>query len=318
MADPGAALATGPWTEVSRGRVGRGRCRWRGRSGRNHVAILEDHRELVALPAARPAMGDREPACVGGLLGIDAIRALGVPAVPTLVGADDRLLGTFARGCGHVLGDALLHPVRLALQRAGCPTARTGRGAGVHPQGHPIVTLVATVGCPRTARLPGCSASGRRTPRSVPSRGDRHGRRARPAGARGQAARRAARPGHRRAGGRGAARARRARPPRDDRAAPDRARRAPAARVARPRPRRASTAPQAEVLIRAFSLYFQLANLAEEKQRVRRLRQRGTAARPHGVLDESIAAAVERARPRRVPAARCADAGRRAVASAWC
>jgi phosphoenolpyruvate carboxylase len=53
--------------------------------------------------------------------------------------------------------------------------------------------------------------------------------------------------------------------------------------------------PQAEILIRAFSLYFQLVNLAEEKQRVRRLRQRGRAA-PRGVMDESIAAAVDHLR----------------------
>jgi phosphoenolpyruvate carboxylase len=46
----------------------------------------------------------------------------------------------------------------------------------------------------------------------------------------------------------------------------------------------------AEILIRAFSLYFQLTNLAEEKQRIRRLRQRERDA-PGGVLDESIAAA---------------------------
>jgi phosphoenolpyruvate carboxylase len=48
---------------------------------------------------------------------------------------------------------------------------------------------------------------------------------------------------------------------------------------------------QAEVLIRAFSLYFQLTNLAEEKQRIRALRQRlRTTAR--GAIDESVAAAV--------------------------
>jgi phosphoenolpyruvate carboxylase len=51
------------------------------------------------------------------------------------------------------------------------------------------------------------------------------------------------------------------------------------------------TLAEAEVLIRAFSLYFQLTNLAEEKQRIRslRLRQRQGRRRP---LDESVAAAV--------------------------
>jgi len=49
--------------------------------------------------------------------------------------------------------------------------------------------------------------------------------------------------------------------------------------------------PEAEVLIRAFSLYFQLTNLAEEKQRIRALRQRlRTGAR--GAVDESVVAAV--------------------------
>ena len=49
--------------------------------------------------------------------------------------------------------------------------------------------------------------------------------------------------------------------------------------------------PRAEVLIRAFGLYFQLANLAEEKQRVRRLRSR--ARQTNGLLDGSVAEAVE-------------------------
>ncbi len=48
----------------------------------------------------------------------------------------------------------------------------------------------------------------------------------------------------------------------------------------------------AEVLIRAFSLYFQLANLAEEKQRVRRNRTRSRTA-PKGALNESLAEAVD-------------------------
>ncbi len=47
---------------------------------------------------------------------------------------------------------------------------------------------------------------------------------------------------------------------------------------------------QAAILIRAFSLYFQLTNLAEEKQRIRRLRQRQRAD-PRGEADESVAAA---------------------------
>ncbi|HEY7599438.1 MAG TPA: phosphoenolpyruvate carboxylase, partial [Candidatus Limnocylindrales bacterium] len=50
-----------------------------------------------------------------------------------------------------------------------------------------------------------------------------------------------------------------------------------------------------ELLIRAFSLYFQLTNLAEEKQRVRRLRQRQRSA-GEGAVDESVAAAVHRLR----------------------
>ncbi|CAN5205032.1 phosphoenolpyruvate carboxylase [soil metagenome] len=50
--------------------------------------------------------------------------------------------------------------------------------------------------------------------------------------------------------------------------------------------------PAAEVLIRAFSLYFQLTNLAEEKQRIRRLRQRQRAV-PRSVMDQSIAQAVQ-------------------------
>ncbi len=48
---------------------------------------------------------------------------------------------------------------------------------------------------------------------------------------------------------------------------------------------------RSEALIRAFALYFQLVNLAEERQRVRTLRRRERSA-PQGVLDESIAEAL--------------------------
>jgi phosphoenolpyruvate carboxylase len=48
---------------------------------------------------------------------------------------------------------------------------------------------------------------------------------------------------------------------------------------------------QSEALIQAFSLYFQLVNLAEERQRVRTLRKRERTA-PQGILDESIADAL--------------------------
>jgi phosphoenolpyruvate carboxylase len=61
--------------------------------------------------------------------------------------------------------------------------------------------------------------------------------------------------------------------------------------------------PRAEVLIRAFGLYFQLANLAEEKQRVRRLRSRARQA-DHGLLDGSVAEAVEMLRRVGVPLSR--------------
>ena len=64
----------------------------------------------------------------------------------------------------------------------------------------------------------------------------------------------------------------------------------------------AVTVSDAEVLIRAFSLYFQLTNLAEEKQRIRRLRKRQRAA-PRGVIDESIAAAFLELRREKTSAA---------------
>lgn len=53
--------------------------------------------------------------------------------------------------------------------------------------------------------------------------------------------------------------------------------------------------PQAELLIRAFSLYFQLTNLAEEKQRVRQLRLRE---RKGADVDESVEAAIRLAHRR--------------------
>src|SRR3954454_2500986 len=55
---------------------------------------------------------------------------------------------------------------------------------------------------------------------------------------------------------------------------------------------------EAELLIRAFSLYFQLTNLAEEKQRVRQLRIRERRSGP--AIDESVAAAVNDLRRRRM------------------
>jgi len=51
--------------------------------------------------------------------------------------------------------------------------------------------------------------------------------------------------------------------------------------------------PRAEALIRAFGLYFQLVNLAEERHRVRTLRKRERVARG-GILDDSVAEAVRR------------------------
>ncbi|MFL5754841.1 MAG: phosphoenolpyruvate carboxylase, partial [Chloroflexota bacterium] len=48
-----------------------------------------------------------------------------------------------------------------------------------------------------------------------------------------------------------------------------------------------------DALTRAFTIYFRLVNLAEERQRVRTLRRRARRARD-GVLDESIAEAVLR------------------------
>ena len=52
---------------------------------------------------------------------------------------------------------------------------------------------------------------------------------------------------------------------------------------------------RAEALIRAFSLYFQLVNLAEERQRVRSLGRRARASRT-GALERSVADAVRRLR----------------------
>ena len=56
---------------------------------------------------------------------------------------------------------------------------------------------------------------------------------------------------------------------------------------------------RAELVARAFTVYFHLANLAEEQQRVRALRERDTGDAP---VRESLAAAVGRAPPRQGPA----------------
>ena len=50
-----------------------------------------------------------------------------------------------------------------------------------------------------------------------------------------------------------------------------------------------------EAVVSAFSLYFQLVNLAEARGRVRALRRRERAA-PHGLLDDSVAEAIDRLR----------------------
>ena len=52
---------------------------------------------------------------------------------------------------------------------------------------------------------------------------------------------------------------------------------------------------QTEAVVSAFSLYFQLVNLAEARGRVRALRRRERSA-PHGLLDDSIAEAIDRLR----------------------
>ena len=116
--------------------------------------------------------------------------------------------------------------------------------------------------------------------------------RARPAGPRGPAARRAPRPGHRGAGRARAVRARRAHPAAHDRPA---ARRPGADARARTRSASGSarrsrrwTSTSAAAVAKAFTLYFQLVNLAEERQRIRVLRTRARKARG-GPIDDSVA-----------------------------
>ena len=120
----------------------------------------------------------------------------------------------------------------------------------------------------------------------------RHGQGARSAGARGQAPRRPPRPGHRRAGGCPSAGPGRGHPPADDR--PPGAGR----RCSTGAPRAELTAvfddltiDDAEAVIRAFGLYFQLVNVAEERARVRGIRTRRRSARgavTRGSIGEAI------------------------------
>ena len=156
-----------------------------------------------------------------------------------------------------------------------------------------------------------------RRPRSAPdvaggrrrAARDRDGRRARPAGGRGPAARRPARPGHR-----GAGRARSCSRPssgsgrrtialrRDD---------DPLERARLDEELRALDLGAAEAVISAFALYFGLVNLAEARGRVRALRRRERAARD-GILDDSVADAVAGLRRLGRTDARARRAGRSA------
>ena len=71
---------------------------------------------------------------------------------------------------------------------------------------------------------------------------------------------------------------------------------------------------QLAVLIKAFSNYFQLINIAEDQQRIRVLRQREA----DGHLDESIDVAVADAARRRAGRGRRARPARTRSACGWC
>ena len=122
--------------------------------------------------------------------------------------------------------------------------------------------------------------------------------RARPARPRGPAARRAARPGHRRAGRAGAVR--------DSSSASDAGRSPSAATTIQPSARASTTScaaldlEAAEAVIEAFGLYFGLVNLAEARGRVRTLRRRERACARRGA----------RGLPGRRGRRRCAALGR--------